>query len=137
LPSQDVPKTQARNLESMPWLNHDLNKSLVADLVKEIMVEQMKSQMPTPTQGDFDNFPLNNDPLGASFMTAYQSVDSLCPRISEERASESELYAAAETSFVFDEEDSSILVDESIISQSVSTTRFISISRVDSFEISP
>lgn len=97
----------------------------------------MKSQMPTPTQGDFDNFPLNNDPLGASFKTAYQSVDFLCPRISEERANESEPHAAAETSFVFDEEDSSILVDESIISQSVSTTRFISISLAYKLEISP
>jgi len=119
LPSQDVPKTQARDPESIPWLNHDISKKLVADMIQGILAEQMKSQALTPTQGDFDNFLLRDDPLGASFLTAYQSVDFLCPRIPERNSEEPVPDIDAEASFVFEEGDSSVIVDESIISQSV------------------
>ncbi|KAG0245565.1 hypothetical protein B0O80DRAFT_502930 [Mortierella sp. GBAus27b] len=111
LPTQELPKTQIRDPASVPWLNHDLNKQMVADLVREIMSQ---SQTKTPTQGDFDNYKIDEDPLAASFMTAYQSVDYLCPRVSSDPDTS---FDAQETSFVYNEGDSTILVDESIISQ--------------------
>ncbi|KAI8606147.1 hypothetical protein EDD21DRAFT_425628 [Dissophora ornata] len=74
LPTQELPKTQIRDAVSIPWLNDDLNKRMVADLVQEIM---MKSQTKTPTQGDFDNYEVDENPQVESFMTAYESVDFL------------------------------------------------------------
>ncbi|KAK3840796.1 MAG: DNA polymerase zeta subunit [Linnemannia gamsii] len=79
LPSQEAPKTQIREPESIPWLNHDFNKRLVANMVKEMV--QRQSQEKTPTQGDFDNYMTNEDPLAESLMTAYESIEFLCPRI--------------------------------------------------------
>ncbi|KAK3811816.1 MAG: hypothetical protein J3Q66DRAFT_286513, partial [Benniella sp.] len=111
LPTQEMPKTQIRDPVSVPWLNQDLNKQMVADLVREIMSQ---SQTKTPTQGDFDNYEINEDPLVESFMTAYQSVDYLCPRVVSDPETS---FEAQETSFIYNEGDSTILVDESIISQ--------------------
>ncbi|KAF8985309.1 DNA polymerase zeta [Entomortierella lignicola] len=115
LPTQELPKTQIRDPVSVPWLNHDLNKQTVANLVREIMSQ---SQTKTPTQGDFNNFKVESNPLADSFMTAYESVEYLCPRESSD-PNESIDQSIHETSFVFDEADSSILVDESIVSQAI------------------
>ncbi|KAF8940450.1 DNA polymerase zeta [Dissophora ornata] len=118
LPTQELPKTQIRDAVSIPWLNDDLNKRMVADLVQEIM---MKSQTKTPTQGDFDNYEVDENPQVESFMTAYESVDFLCPRttVDPDESFEARSQMTQETSFVYDEADSSILVDESIISNAV------------------
>jgi len=118
LPTQELPKTQIRDAVSIPWLNDDLNKRMVADLVLEIMT---KSQTKTPTQGDFDNYKVDENPLMESFMTAYESVDFLCPRTTadQEESFEARSQMTQETSFVYDEADSSILVDESIIPNAV------------------
>jgi hypothetical protein len=113
LPTQELPKTQIRDPVSIPWLNQDLNKQMVADLVREIMSQ---SQTKTPTQGDFDNYEINEDPLVESLMTAYQSVDYLCPHVVSDPETS---FEAQETSFIYNEGDSTILVDESIISQAV------------------
>lgn len=86
---------------------------MVADLVREIMSQ---SQTKTPTQGDFDNFEINENPLAASFMTAYQSVDYLCPRVVSDMDTS---FEAQEASFVYNEGNSTVLVDESIISHAV------------------
>ncbi|KAF9173245.1 DNA polymerase zeta [Mortierella sp. AD011] len=115
LPTQELPKTQIRDPVSIPWLNHDQNKLMVANLVRE-MISQ--SQIKTPTQGDFDSFKVGLDPLVESFMTAYESVDYLCPRESSD-PNESFDQGLHEASFIFDEADSSIMVDESIASQAV------------------
>ncbi|KAF9115818.1 DNA polymerase zeta [Mortierella sp. AM989] len=113
LPTQELPKSQMRDPASIPWLNHDLNKQMVADLIREIMSQ---SQTKTPTQGDFNDFNVKTDPLAESLMTAYESVEYLCPRETSD-PNESFEQGLLETSFVFDEADSSILVDESIVSQ--------------------
>ncbi|KAF9150775.1 DNA polymerase zeta [Linnemannia schmuckeri] len=117
LPSQEAPKTQIRELETIPWLNHDLNKRMVASLVKEMVERQ--SQEKTPTQGDFDNYRTKDDPLAKSLMTAYESVEFLCPRIipeSEEPSRhQTQPHVSQDASFVIDESESSIFIDESIL----------------------
>ena len=117
LPSQEAPKTQIRESETIPWLNHDLNKRMVASLVKEMVERQ--SQEKTPTQGDFDNYRTKDDPLAESLMTAYESVEFLCPRLipeSEEPSKhQTQLHVSHDASFVIDESESSIFVDESIL----------------------
>ncbi|KAF9914040.1 DNA polymerase zeta [Lobosporangium transversale] len=119
MPSQEAPKTQIRDPVSIPWLNHDANKHTVAELVRQ-MISQ--SQIKMPTQGDFANFSVLEDPLGKGFPTAYQSALFLCPRAApevDESGSDARSQGLQDTSFVYDEADSSILVDESIISQAV------------------
>ncbi|KAF9340729.1 DNA polymerase zeta [Linnemannia elongata] len=117
LPSQEAPKTQFREPETIPWLNHDLNKRMVASLVKEMVERQ--SQEKTPTQGDFDNYRTKVDPLAESLMTAYESVEFMCSRLvpeSEEPSKhQTQLQVAHDASFVIDESESSIYVDESIL----------------------
>ncbi|KAG0330369.1 DNA polymerase zeta [Dissophora globulifera] len=113
LPTQELPKTQIRDPVSVPWLNYDTNKKIVADMVQEIMSQSLEK---TFTQGDFDSFNCNEDPLGKSFMTAYESIDYLSPRTVPDT---DDLSEEQETSFVYNEDDSSILVDESIISQAM------------------
>ncbi|KAF9438287.1 DNA polymerase zeta [Entomortierella beljakovae] len=109
LPTQELPKTQIRDPVTVPWLNHDLNKQMIANMVREIVSQ---SQAKTP---EFDNFNIEQDPLIDSIPTAYSSVNYLCPRESSD-PNES-IDGLQETSFVFDEGESSILVDESILSQ--------------------
>ncbi|KAF9551467.1 DNA polymerase zeta [Mortierella hygrophila] len=125
LPSQEAPKTQVREPETIPWLNNDLNKRMVASLVKEMVERQ--SQEKTPTQGDFDNYRTKDDPLAESLMTAYESVEFLCPRLvpeSEEPSRhQTQLHVSHDTSFVIDESESSIFVDESIL-QSQTAAKF-------------
>ncbi|KAF9906258.1 DNA polymerase zeta [Linnemannia zychae] len=125
LPSQEAPKTQLREPESIPWINNDLNKRMVANLVKEIV--QRQSQEKTPTQGDFDNYSTNQDPLARSLVTAYESVEFLCPRIipesDESSRQHTQPHISRDTSFVIDESESSIYVDESII-QSQAAAKF-------------
>ena len=76
-----------------------------------------QSQIKTPTQGDFDSYKVDTNPPAKSFPTAYQSVEHLSPH---ETSDPNESFEGLqETSFVFDEGESSILVDESIISQAV------------------
>ncbi|KAG0198603.1 DNA polymerase zeta [Mortierella sp. GBA30] len=116
LPSQEPPVTQMRDAVSVPWLNDDINKRMVADMVRDMMSRQTQEKI--PTQGDFDNFEIKDDPLAASFMTAYESVEFLCPRVSAAvSGSDQGASQAHETSYEYNEEDSSIHVDESIISQ--------------------
>ncbi|KAF9091413.1 DNA polymerase zeta, partial [Mortierella sp. GBA35] len=126
LPSQEPPKTQIRELESIPWLNHDLNKRMVANLVKEMIERQ--SQEKTPTQGDFDNYRINDDPLADSLLTAYESVESLCPRITPESEESSrrqtQPHLSQDMSFMLDNSESLILVDESIL-QSQTAAQFV------------
>ncbi|KAG0258762.1 DNA polymerase zeta [Mortierella polycephala] len=118
LPSQEIPKTQIRDSQSIPWLNHDINKQMVAELVREVMSQQILEN--TPTQGDFDNFEIKEDPLAASFMTAYESVDFICPHVTTDtdESAPAPSQTAHEASFVYNDADSTIIVDESIISQS-------------------
>ncbi|KAG0265703.1 DNA polymerase zeta, partial [Linnemannia exigua] len=117
LPSQEAPKTQIREPETIPWLNHDFNKRVVASMVKEMV--QRQSQEKTPTQGDFENYMKSEDPLAESLMTAYESVEFLCPRIvpdSEELPRhQTHTHVSQDTSFLIDESESSVFVDESII----------------------
>lgn len=117
LPSQEAPKTQIREPETIPWLNHDLNKHMVANLVKEMVERQ--SQEKTPTQGDFDNYRTKDDPLAETLMTAYESVEFLCPRMTpdseEPSRHQTQSHVSQDTSFVIDESGSSIFVDESIL----------------------
>jgi hypothetical protein len=90
---------------------------MVANLVKEIV--QRQSQEKAPTQGDFDSYRTNQDPLAESLMTAYESVEFLCPRIIPESDESSrhhtQPHVSHDLSFVIDESESSVYVDESII----------------------
>ncbi|KAI1320530.1 DNA polymerase zeta [Mortierella claussenii] len=118
MPFQELPKTQIRDPVSIPWLNHDMNKQMVADLVHQ-MVSLSHAKM--PTQGDFDNYRIDEDPISKNLMTAYESVEFLCPCESSNTDAEDPLESRSQglqdISFVYDEADSSILVDESILSQ--------------------
>ncbi|KAG0031787.1 DNA polymerase zeta [Podila clonocystis] len=116
LPSQEPPKTQARCEESIPWLNHDLSKHMVADLVHEMM-QQSQAHSAHQIGSTFESFKIKEDPLAASFMTAYASVDYLCPRILSDRDVPAQ---SQNESFMYNEAESSIVVDESKISQSAS-----------------
>ncbi|KAK3824379.1 MAG: putative DNA polymerase zeta catalytic subunit [Linnemannia elongata] len=113
LPSQEAPKTQIREPETIPWLNHDLNKRMVASLVREMVERQ--SQEKTPTQGDFDNYKTKDEPFAGSLMTAYESVEFLCPRLvpeSEEPSRhQTQLHVSHDASFVIDESENSDLAD--------------------------
>ncbi|CAO3569276.1 unnamed protein product [Mortierella alpina] len=116
LPSQEPPTTQIRDTVSIPWLNDDMHKRMVADLVREMASQRSQEKM--PTQGDFDNFEIKEDPLAASLVTAYESVNHFCPRVNTEA---DELgkgpSQTGHDSFVYNEEESSIFVDESLLSQ--------------------
>ncbi|KAF9292312.1 DNA polymerase zeta [Mortierella alpina] len=116
LPSQEPPTTQMRDTVSIPWLNDDMHKRMVADLVREMASQLTQEKM--PTQGDFDNFEIKEDPLAALFATAYESVDHFCPRVTTEA---DELgkgpSQTGHDSFVYNEEESAIFVDESLLSQ--------------------
>ncbi|KAG0353539.1 DNA polymerase zeta [Podila minutissima] len=114
LPSQEPPKTQARDEESLPWLNHDFSKHMVADLVHEMM-QQSQAHTAHQIGSTFESFKVKEDPLAASFMTAYASVDFLCPRILNDKDGPAQ---SQNESFVYNEAESSIVVDESKISQS-------------------
>ncbi|KAF9315501.1 DNA polymerase zeta [Podila horticola] len=114
LPSQELPKTQARDEESVPWLNHDFSKHMVADLVHEMM-QQSQAHTAHQIGSTFESFKIKEDPLAASYMTAYASVDFLCPRILNDKDAPEQ---SQNESFVYNEADSSIVVDESKISQS-------------------
>ncbi|KAG0078495.1 DNA polymerase zeta, partial [Podila epicladia] len=117
LPSQKPPKTQARDEESIPWLNHDFSKHMVADLVHEMM-QQSQAHTAHQIGSTFESFKVKEDPLAAPFMTAYASVDYLCPRILNDK---DESAQSQNESFVYNEAESSIVVDESKISQTDST----------------
>ncbi|KAG9323348.1 hypothetical protein KVV02_000930 [Mortierella alpina] len=116
LPSQEPPTTQMRDAVSLPWRNDDIHKRMVADLVREMASQRTQEKM--PTQGDFDNFEIKEDPLAASLATAYASVDHFCTRVSTET---DELgkgpSQTGHDSFVYNEEESSVFVDESLLSQ--------------------
>jgi len=89
---------------------------MVADLVKELVERQ--SQEMTPTQGDFDNYKPKEDPLAGSLMTAYESVEFLCPRVmsdSEEPSRPQTQSLSQDMSFMLDESESSVFVDENIL----------------------
>ncbi|KAF9396063.1 DNA polymerase zeta [Podila verticillata] len=116
LPSQEPPKTQARDAESIPWLNHDFSKHMVADLVHEMM-QQSQAHTAHQAGSTFTSFKVKEDPLAASFMTAYASVDHLCPRVLNDKDGPAQ---SQNESFVYNEAESSIVVDESKISQSSS-----------------
>ncbi|KAF9185070.1 DNA polymerase zeta [Haplosporangium sp. Z 11] len=118
LPSQETPKTQIRDSQNIPWLNHDFNMQMVAELVREVMSQQILEK--TATQGDFDDFKVKEDPLMTSFMTAYESVNFICPRVTTDTdgSGPAPSQAAHEASFVYNDANSTIIVDESIISQS-------------------
>lgn len=117
LPSQEAPKTQTREPETISWLNHDLNKRMVANLVKEMVERQ--SQEKIPTQGDFENYRTKDDPLAETLMTAYESVEFLCPRLTpdseEPSRHQTQSLVSQDASFIIDESESSIFVDESIL----------------------
>ncbi|KAF9574465.1 DNA polymerase zeta [Mortierella alpina] len=116
LPSQEPPTTQMRDSVSIPWLNDDMHKRMVADLVREMASQRTQEKM--PTQGDFDNFEIKEDPLAASFATAYESVDHFCPRVNTETDEPGKGPSqTGHDSFVYNEEESSIFVDESLLSQ--------------------
>ncbi|KAG0296197.1 DNA polymerase zeta [Linnemannia gamsii] len=125
LPSQEAPKTQTREPETIPWLNHDLNKRMVANLVKEMVERQ--SQEKTPTQGDFENYRTKDDPLAETLMTAYESIEFLCPRLTpdseEPSRHQAQSHVSQDASFVIDDSESSIFVDESIL-QSQTAAKF-------------
>ncbi|KAG0345473.1 DNA polymerase zeta [Podila humilis] len=115
LPTQESPKTQARDDESIPWINHDRSMQMVADLVREMM-DQSQAHVSHQIGSTFNSFKIDEDPLAASFLTTYSSVDFLCPRAKENKNGRS-MTQTQNDSFVYNEADSSIVVDESKISQ--------------------
>lgn len=88
---------------------------MVADLVHEMM-QQSQAHTAHQIGSTFESFKIKEDPLAASYMTAYASVDFLCPRILNDKDAPEQ---SQNESFVYNEADSSIVVDESKISQSV------------------
>lgn len=91
---------------------------MVADLVHEMM-QQSQAHTAHQIGSTFASFKVKEDPQAASFMTAYASVDYLCPRILNDKDGSAQ---SQNESFVYNEAESSIIVDESKISQSVCTT---------------
>lgn len=107
-----------RDTVSIPWLNDDMHKRMVADLVREMASQLTQEKM--PTQGDFDNFEIKEDPLAASFATAYESVDHFSPRVNTDADELGKGFSqTGHDSFVYNEEESAIFVDESLLSQTV------------------
>ncbi|KAG0225642.1 DNA polymerase zeta, partial [Actinomortierella wolfii] len=110
LPSQEPPKTQVREKEVLLWQNHDRALAMVAELVHEVMEQEKADAVPT-----FDNFEVKEDPEIHPWMTAYEAVDALCPQPSPDGNVGNENTSQE----LFDEGDSSIIVNEGVISQAV------------------
>ncbi|KAG0270384.1 DNA polymerase zeta [Actinomortierella ambigua] len=110
LPSQEPPKTQAREKEAMPWHNHDRALAMVAELVHEVMLQENASTPPT-----FESFIVKENPETRPWMTAYEAVNALCPQ----PVAEGGMGNADPSEVLFDEGDSSIIINEDVISQAV------------------
>ncbi|KAG0037270.1 DNA polymerase zeta [Podila clonocystis] len=104
------------NLYGMGWL--ELEDALLRnDVPVHEMMQQSQAHTAHQIDSTFESFKVKEDPLAASFMTAYASVDYLCPRI----LSDKDVPAQSQNeSFVYNEAESSIVVDESKISQTAS-----------------
>ncbi|KAF9973811.1 DNA polymerase zeta [Actinomortierella ambigua] len=84
--------------------------AMVAELVQEVMQQENSSIPPT-----FESFDVKENPETQPWMTAYEAAAALCPQpVSEDGVDNDE----SSESF-FDEGDSSIIVNEHIISQAV------------------